>query len=50
MLNDEDWERIIAVREEVSKEMEKVRVTGAIGSSLDAEIEIYANAAYKQVA
>ena len=44
----EDWERIIAVREEVSKEMEKVRVTGAIGSSLDAEIEIYANAEYKQ--
>jgi isoleucyl-tRNA synthetase len=35
------------VREEVSKELEKLRVTGAIGSSLDAEIEIYANDDFK---
>ncbi|MGB5605899.1 MAG: isoleucine--tRNA ligase [Gammaproteobacteria bacterium] len=36
------WERIITVREAVSKELEKLRVNGAIGSSLDAEVDLYA--------
>ena len=44
---DNHWEKIVMVREEVSKELEKLRVTGAIGSSLDAEIEIYANDDFK---
>jgi isoleucyl-tRNA synthetase len=38
------WERIIAVRYAVSKELEKLRVEGAIGSSLDAEVDLYADA------
>jgi isoleucyl-tRNA synthetase len=37
------WERIIAVREAVSKELEKLRVSGAIGSPLDAEVDLYAD-------
>ena len=46
--NDEKWHRIILIREEISKELEKLRVTGAIGSSLDAEVEIYASAELEQ--
>lgn len=40
----EYWDRIIAVREAVSKELEKLRVAGGIGSSLDAEVDLYADA------
>jgi len=40
----EYWERVIAVRVAVSKELEKLRVGGAIGSSLDAEVDLYADA------
>ena len=35
------WRDIIAVRDEVSKELEKLRVAGKIGSSLDAEVDLY---------
>ncbi|HXH03943.1 MAG TPA: isoleucine--tRNA ligase [Candidatus Competibacteraceae bacterium] len=35
------WARILAVREAVSKELEKLRVAGGIGSSLDAEVDLY---------
>ena len=35
------WERLISVREAVSKELEKLRVAGGIGSSLDAEVDLY---------
>ncbi|HHW78873.1 MAG TPA: isoleucine--tRNA ligase [Xanthomonadaceae bacterium] len=35
------WERLIAVREAVSKELEKLRVAGGIGSGLDAEVDLY---------
>ena len=35
------WEQLIAVREVVSKELEKVRVAGGIGSGLDAEVDLY---------
>jgi isoleucyl-tRNA synthetase len=35
------WSRVISVREAVSKELEKLRVAGAIGSSLDAEVDLY---------
>ena len=41
------WEKIIDVRDEVSKQLEKLRVAGDIGSSLDAEVEIYCNAEIK---
>ena len=45
---DQDWLKIIAVREEVSKALEKLRSEGAIGSSLDAEVAIYADDEYLQ--
>ncbi|HET7176488.1 MAG TPA: isoleucine--tRNA ligase [Gammaproteobacteria bacterium] len=35
------WQRVLAVREAVRKELEKLRVAGAIGSSLDAEVDLY---------
>jgi isoleucyl-tRNA synthetase len=37
------WEGIITVRDAVSKELEKLRVDGKIGSSLDAEVDLYAD-------
>ena len=40
-LNAAYWDRLIAVREAVSKELEKLRVAGGIGSGLDAEIDLY---------
>ncbi|MBI2994037.1 MAG: isoleucine--tRNA ligase [Gammaproteobacteria bacterium] len=41
------WQQIIAVREEVSRELERLRAAGTIGSSLDAEVEIYCNGGVK---
>jgi isoleucyl-tRNA synthetase len=44
------WEKIFAVRETVNKELEKLRISEAIGSSLDAEIDIYCDdALYSQL-
>ena len=40
----EKWARIRAVRAEVHKKMEPLREQGAIGSSLQAEVEVEANA------
>jgi isoleucyl-tRNA synthetase len=37
----EKWSQIFAIREAVYKEMEKLRESGAIGGSLDAEVDIY---------
>jgi isoleucyl-tRNA synthetase len=37
------WDRIIRVREAVSKELERLRADGRIGSSLDAEVDLYAD-------
>ncbi|MGH8611359.1 MAG: isoleucine--tRNA ligase [Gammaproteobacteria bacterium] len=37
----ESWNAVLAVREEVSKELERLRVAGEIGSSLDAEVDLY---------
>ena len=37
------WDRVIEVREQVSKELEKARVAGVIGSSLNAEVDLYCN-------
>jgi isoleucyl-tRNA synthetase len=39
-----DWQQIIGVREAVSKELEKLRVAGDIGSSLAAEVDLYCDA------
>jgi isoleucyl-tRNA synthetase len=35
------WERLICVRDAISKELEKLRVAGKIGSGLDAEVDLY---------
>ncbi len=35
------WHEVLAVRELVSKELEKLRVAGEIGSSLAAEVDLY---------
>ncbi len=37
----DSWSQIFAIREAVYKEMEKLREYGAIGGSLDAEVDIY---------
>ncbi|TAN53754.1 MAG: isoleucine--tRNA ligase [Methylococcaceae bacterium] len=39
------WEQVLLVREAVSKELEKLRADGAIGSSLAGEVELYCDAA-----
>ena len=35
------WAQVLEVREAVSKELEKLRVAGGIGSSLDAEVDLH---------
>jgi isoleucyl-tRNA synthetase len=40
------WEKIMLVRAAVSKEIESVRSKGDIGSSLNAEVELYCNDEY----
>jgi len=36
-----DWDQILAVRQAVGRELETLRVAGGIGSSLDAEVDLY---------
>jgi Isoleucyl-tRNA synthetase (EC 6.1.1.5) len=42
---DVDWKAILELRSAVSRELEKVRNTGAIGAPLDANIDIYCSGA-----
>ncbi|NJO14412.1 MAG: isoleucine--tRNA ligase [Thioploca sp.] len=45
------WEKIFAIREVVNRELEKLRIAETIGSSLDAEVDIYCdNPIYTQLA
>tara|TARA_R110002110_G_scaffold128033_2_gene307509 strand:- start:2127 stop:4946 length:2820 start_codon:yes stop_codon:yes gene_type:complete len=37
------WDTIISIRDEINKQLETLRSDGAIGSSLDAEVDIYAD-------
>ena len=37
----EYWKHVINIRDEVSKELEKIRIAGDIGSALDAEVSLY---------
>ncbi len=37
------WNAIISIRDEVNKQLEKLRVDKVIGGSLDAEVELYCN-------
>jgi isoleucyl-tRNA synthetase len=40
-MNEAFWARVIDVRDAVSRELERLRVAGSIGSSLDAEVDLY---------
>ncbi len=40
-MGDGFWEEVIAVRQAVSRELERLRVTGGIGSGLNAEVDLY---------
>jgi isoleucyl-tRNA synthetase len=42
----EIWDKVMAVRNVVSKEIEQLRSVGTIGASLDAEVELYCNKEY----
>lgn len=44
----DQWQCIIAVRNAVSKQLEQLRTAGDIGSSLDAEVELYCNGTIKE--
>ena len=49
LLNRDFWAAVIEVREVISKELEKLREQGEIGSALDAEVEIYCDQSYFQI-
>lgn len=40
----DDWQQVIVIRDEISRELEKLRSAEDIGSSLDAEVVLYCNA------
>ena len=46
-MDDAYWQQVLKVRFACSKEMEKLRVDKTIGSSLDAEIDLYCNTELK---
>jgi isoleucyl-tRNA synthetase len=48
-LTREFWQQVMTVRTAVSKELEKSRAKGDIGSSLNAEIELYCNPVFFDV-
>ncbi|MCK4707804.1 MAG: class I tRNA ligase family protein, partial [Gammaproteobacteria bacterium] len=46
-LNHEYWDTVLQVRTAVSKQLEPLRTSKTIGSSLDAEVDLYVNEALK---
>ena len=40
-MDDQFWQQVLQVREHVSRELEQLRIAGGIGSSLDAEVDLY---------
>ncbi|MCP3849038.1 MAG: class I tRNA ligase family protein, partial [Gammaproteobacteria bacterium] len=48
-MDDEYWQQVLKVRVACSKEMEKLRSDKTIGSSLDAEIDLYCDEELKKV-
>lgn len=44
-----DWERLRDIRTFINRELERLRVAGEIGSSLDAEVDLYCGADYRAV-
>ncbi len=47
--NRNEWNILIEIRDVVSKELERLRIAGDIGSSLDAEVDIYCNGAVQRL-
>jgi isoleucyl-tRNA synthetase len=47
VINAVTWDKIMSVRTAVSKELEQLRSKGAIGASLNAEVELYCDEAYQ---
>ncbi len=47
VLNRSFWDKIIALRETVSKELEKARTAGIIGASLNAEVDLYCDESWQ---
>ena len=45
---DAAWRRVIQVRDAVSRELERLRSNGDIGSALDAEVTVYCDGEYRQ--
>ncbi|BBL56741.1 isoleucine--tRNA ligase [Methylomonas koyamae] len=45
-INRDTWDKVMAVRAAVSKELESLRKDGAIGASLNAEVELYCDEVY----
>ena len=48
-MNREFWDKVLEVREEVSKELEKLRERGGIGSSLEAEVTLFCDGEYREI-
>jgi isoleucyl-tRNA synthetase len=46
-MNQAYWRKMMAVRDEVNKEIERLRVAGKLGSALEAEVTLYADDALK---
>jgi isoleucyl-tRNA synthetase len=42
--DEEFWGRVLVIREQVSRQLERLRETARIGSSLDAEVDLYVDA------
>lgn len=42
-LNNDFWTQLLAVKDEVNRQIEQARIAGTIGGSLQAEVTIYAN-------
>jgi isoleucyl-tRNA synthetase len=40
-----DWDFLLALRGDIAKELERLRAAGSIGSSLNAEVDIYCSSA-----
>ncbi|MCQ8179510.1 isoleucine--tRNA ligase [Methylomonas sp. SURF-1] len=45
-INRDTWDKVMAVRAAVSKELEALRKDGAIGASLNAEVDLYCDEVY----
>jgi isoleucyl-tRNA synthetase len=42
-----DWEAVFALKADVARELERLRVAGAIGAPLEAEVDVYLDAAQR---